>query len=59
MTEFSGVPAYIPLKRSGAWWLEENGNTMLRLRCALYNDTFDTVLNSYIAKKRLSARKDG
>jgi len=26
---------------------------MLRLRCALYNGTFDTVLNSYIAKKRL------
>ncbi len=44
---------HVRLKRSGAWWLEENGNTMLRLRCALYNGTFDTVLNSYIAKKRL------
>jgi hypothetical protein len=42
------------LKRSGAWWLEENGNTMLRLRCALYNDTFDTVLNCYVAKKLLN-----
>lgn len=44
---------HVRLKRSGAWWLEENGNTMLRLRCALYNDTFDTVLNCYVAKKRL------
>ncbi len=42
---------HVRLKRSGAWWLVENGNTMLRLRCALYNGTFDTVLNSYIAKK--------
>ena len=46
---------HVRLKRSGAWWLEENGNTMLRLRCAMYNDTFDTVLNSYINKKRLKA----
>jgi len=44
---------HVRLKRSGAWWLVENGNTMLRLRCALYNGTFDTVLNGYIAKKRL------
>ncbi len=47
---------HVRLKRSGAWWLVENGNAMLRLRCALYNDTFDTVLNSYIAKKRLKFR---
>ena len=44
---------HVRLKRSGAWWLEENGNTMLRLRCAMYNDTFDTVLSAYIAKKRV------
>jgi hypothetical protein len=25
---------------------------MLRLRCAIYNGTFDTVLNGYVAKKR-------
>jgi hypothetical protein len=42
------------VERSGAWWLEENGNTMLRLRYAIYNDTFDTVLNCYVAKKRLN-----
>jgi len=47
---------HVRLKRSGAWWLEENGNTMLRLRCAIYNDTFDTVLTSYIAKKRLTGK---
>lgn len=41
---------HVRLKRSGAWWLEGNGNTMLRLRCAIYNDTFDVVLNSYIEK---------
>jgi hypothetical protein len=46
---------HVRLKRSGAWWLEENGNTMLRLRCAMYNDTFDTVLSSYISKKHLKA----
>ncbi len=45
---------HVRLKRSGAWWLVENGNTMLRLRCALYNGTFDTVLNGYIAKKHLT-----
>lgn len=44
---------HVRLKRSGAWWLEENGNTMLRLRCAIYNDTFDVVLNAFIAKKLL------
>ncbi|MGC8491486.1 MAG: hypothetical protein ACP5SH_07090 [Syntrophobacteraceae bacterium] len=28
----------------------------LRLRCALYNDTFDTALNNYIAKGTLLAQ---
>lgn len=50
---------HVRLKRSGAWWLEENGNTMLRLRCALYNGTFDDVLNGYIAKKREVGVKNG
>lgn len=50
---------HVRLKRSGAWWLEENGNTMLRLRCALYNGTFDAVLNGYIAKKREVSVKNG
>jgi hypothetical protein len=39
---------HVRLKRSGAWWLVENGNGMLRLRCALYNGTFDRALENYI-----------
>lgn len=31
------------LKRSGAWWVKETGNEMLRIRCALYNGTYDKV----------------
>jgi hypothetical protein len=40
------------LKRSGAWWVTENGNNMLRLRCAMYNQTFDQVFRKYILSKR-------
>ncbi len=40
------------LKRSGAWWLIPNGNNMLRLRCAIYNGTYDRVLQRYIASRR-------
>lgn len=36
------------LKRSGAWWLEPNGNGMLRLRCAIVNRTFDRVFRNYV-----------
>jgi hypothetical protein len=39
--------AHVRLKRSGAWWVIENGNGMLRLRCALYNGTLDRVLEIY------------
>lgn len=35
------------LKRSGAWWLEENSNSMLRIRCAIYNGTFEQVFEDY------------
>jgi hypothetical protein len=31
------------LKRSGAWWYENNCNQMLALRCAKYNGTLDQV----------------
>ncbi len=44
------------LKRSGAWWLETNGNTMLRLRCAIYNGTFDRVFKNYVTSKRRHRR---
>jgi hypothetical protein len=38
---------HVRLKRSGAWWYVLNGNTMLRLRCAFYNATFDEVFARY------------
>jgi len=34
---------HVRLKRSGAWWYEENSNQMLALRCAKYNGTFQQV----------------
>jgi Uncharacterised protein family (UPF0236) len=34
---------HVRLKRSGAWWYEENSNQMLALRCAKYNGTFAQV----------------
>jgi hypothetical protein len=40
------------LKRSGAWWLIPNGNNMLRLRCAIYNGTYDRVLQRYISNRQ-------
>lgn len=33
----------VRLKRSGAWWYQENSNAILALRCALYNGTLDRV----------------
>jgi hypothetical protein len=35
------------LKRSGAWWVKETGNEMLRIRCAVYNGTYDKVFVRY------------
>lgn len=37
----------VRLKRSGAWWYSINGNDMLRLRCAMFNGTFDEVFKRY------------
>ena len=45
------------LKRSGAWWVTENGNNMLRLRCAMYNQTFDQVFRKYILSKHQFSEK--
>jgi hypothetical protein len=39
---------HVRLKRSGAWWLEANGNAMLRIRCALYNGTFERIFSDYM-----------
>ncbi len=43
---------HVRLKRSGAWWLEANGNAMLRIRCAIYNGTFERIFTDYMAKHR-------
>lgn len=40
------------LKRSGAWWLVPNCNNMLKLRCSIYNATFDSVFASYATRVR-------
>jgi hypothetical protein len=32
----------------GAWWLEDNCNGMLSIRCAIYNGTFDQVFERYM-----------
>ena len=44
---------HVRIKRSGAWWYKINGNRILSLRCAAYNDTFDQVFARY---KRLQVR---
>ena len=46
---------HVRLKRSGAWWVVENGNGMLRLRCALYNGTFQRVFDKYIKSSLVKA----
>jgi len=38
---------HVRLKRSGAWWYENNANQMLALRCAKYNGTFDQVFERH------------
>jgi len=40
------------MKRPGAWWVKENGNAMLRIRCAIYNGTFKRVFEKYIETKK-------
>jgi hypothetical protein len=42
---------HVRLKRSGAWWLEANGNAMLRIRCALYNGTFKQIFADHMAAR--------
>jgi len=39
------------LKRSGAWWVAEMGNAMLRIRCSIYNGTFDSVVQRHIRER--------
>jgi hypothetical protein len=48
---------HVRLKRSGAWWLEANGNAMLRIRRALYNGTFKQIFDDYMAATHGSGNK--
>lgn len=50
--------AHTRMKRTGAWWVEAYGNSMLRIRCALYNGTLDRVFQSY-QKHRASGLRSG
>lgn len=43
---------HVRLKRSGAWWYEDNSNQMLALRCAKYNGTFTQVFVRYQQRLR-------
>lgn len=43
---------HVRLKRSGAWWYENNGNHMLALRCAKYNGTFKHVFQRHQQRLR-------
>ncbi|MHC1727325.1 MAG: ISKra4 family transposase [Syntrophobacteraceae bacterium] len=38
---------HVRLKRSGAWWYPSNANNILKLRCAKYNGTYDTIIERY------------
>ena len=47
----------IRIKRPGAWWYTIHGNAMLRLRCAMYNKTFDVVFDAYKKQSTLSRNR--
>jgi len=49
--------AHVRLKRPGAWWLKGNCNAMLRIRCALYNGTFERVFRDYARAQKPSRRR--
>ena len=39
------------LKRSGAWWVNEMANNVLRIRCSIYNQTFDKAFHDYMRSR--------
>ncbi len=43
---------HVRLKRSGAWWIKTNSNGMLKLRCSIYNETFDEVFSKHVTRKK-------
>ena len=50
--EYDQAVEYVRLKRSGAWWLKENSNKMLALRCAIVNNTFDQIFSRQVTKEK-------
>ncbi len=44
--------SHVRLKRSGAWWYITNANSILKLRCAKYNGTYDTIIRKYVEADR-------
>lgn len=40
---------HVRLKRSGAWWKVENANNVLKLRCAKYNNKFNSMFEQHEA----------
>jgi hypothetical protein len=40
------------LKKSGAWWLKENANGMLKLRCAIVNETFQKAFSNHVVRQQ-------
>lgn len=45
------------MKRSGAWWVIDTGNDMLRIRCAIHNGTFDRVFQHHMESTASSTRR--
>lgn len=43
---------HVRLKRSGAWWLKENANGMLKLRCAIANETFQQAFSNHVDRQQ-------
>jgi ssDNA-binding Zn-finger/Zn-ribbon topoisomerase 1 len=41
---------HVRLKRSGAWWLQENANGILALRCAIVNGTLDDAFSRFVER---------
>lgn len=51
--------SHMRLKRSGASWYIGNANNMLKIRCAKFNGTFDTIMEKYRKKdqKKIKNKK--
>lgn len=43
---------HIRMKRSGAWWLKTNARSMLSIRCAVYNGTFNHVFDRHVVSQQ-------